>query len=379
MSKVESKPAASYALSLISGEARGPVAAALRAALALLAVLYRIGLAAFLLPYRLGIRKRRRLPRPVISIGNMTFGGTGKTPAVRTIAAGLQARGLRPVILSRGHGGRRHGSPTIVSDGAKRRLSAAESGDEPAMLADLLPGVPVVVGKNRWRSGQLAIREFDPDVILLDDALQYWQLHRDVDVVLINAVEPFGYGRLMPRGALREPLAGLKRADVVVITNSDRATSDGLAGIKRRIAGIAPDSLIVEAVHKPVGLRFVSGETVGIDWLRGRQVCSACSIGAPGLFANSLAAMGAEVVLEFNFPDHHLWSGDEIETIAVRAAEVGAEAILTTEKDAVKLPAGELRLPVLAVDVMMDFGEADVISAVMEKARVIPSPLTAEG
>ena len=247
-----------YALSVMSGEASGPAASALRAALAVMALVYRIGLAAFLAPYRLGLRKRRRLARPVISVGNMTFGGAGKTPTVRTIAAELQARGLKPVILSRGHGGKRNKRATIVSDGAERRLSAAECGDEPAMLADLLPGAPVIIGKNRSESGQLAIEQFDPDVILLDDGLQYWQLHRDVDVVLINAVEPFGYGRLMPRGALREPPAGLKRAQVIVVTNSDRVSPERLADVRRQIAALAPDSLIVEAVHKPIGLRFLN-------------------------------------------------------------------------------------------------------------------------
>lgn len=364
VSKVE--PGTSYAIRLMSGEARGPVAVILRAGLSALSLLYLVILFVWMLPYRLGIRKRRRLPCRVISIGNMTFGGTGKTPTVRAIATDLMARGVKPVILSRGHGGRSKGGAVVVSDGKKRLVSAEECGDEPAMLADLLPGVPLVIGKNRFESGKLALLSFNPDVLILDDGLQYYQLYRQVDVVLINAAEPFGYGRVMPRGALREPISGLKRAGVVVITNSDRVSQAQLESIGNRIAKIAPGKLVVEASHRPVGLRTLAGESLGLEWLNGKPVATACSIGAPGLFSDSVARLGAEVVRTFDFPDHHLWQPEEIRSIAEESASAGAEVIVTTEKDAVKMPEAELPVPILAVDIKMDFQHPDLVGALLE-------------
>jgi len=357
---------AGYCLRLISGEAGGPAAAALRAGLSVLSVVYGAGLAMFLLPYKLGIRKRKRLDRPVISIGNITFGGTGKTPTVRTIAAKLLARGARPVILSRGYGGSLGGRTAIVSDGSSRMLSAEECGDEPAMLADLLPGVPVVIGKNRRKSGRLAIDKFDPDVILLDDGLQYWQMHRDMDIVLINAVEPFGYGRLMPRGMLREPVAGLRRAAAVLITNSDRVAPERLSELKDRVAGIAPSATLVECRARPGDLRGLDGRKLGTDWLRGRRVCAFCSIGSPALFAETLTGLGADVALEFGYPDHHRWKPEEIQRIAAAAVDAGAEAIVTTEKDAVKLPRGKTPVPVVVSDVTIEFEPRSFVDAALD-------------
>lgn len=372
---VTGKPGVDYAVRVISGEARGPLAGVLRVGLSALSLLYRGILVLWLFPYRLGIRKRRRLPCRVISVGNITFGGTGKTPTVRTIAAEMVARGLRPVILSRGHGGGSNSRAAVVSDGNKRLMQAAECGDEPAMLADLLPGVPVVIGKNRWESGQIAIQRFKPDIILLDDGLQYWQLDRQADVVLVNAVEPFGYGHVMPRGALREPASGLRRASVVLITNSDKVSSAQLDDVRNRIAGIAPGKLIVEASHCPVGLRTLAGESLGLDWLSGRPVSTVCSIGTPGLFRDSVAALGANVVRDFSFPDHHLWRSEEIGAIAGEAADAGAEALVTTEKDAVKLPAGELKLPILAVDIKVEFRHRDLVGALLDMVNDVEPKL----
>ncbi|MDO8684355.1 MAG: tetraacyldisaccharide 4'-kinase [Armatimonadota bacterium] len=358
-----------FALDVISGRAKGPGPCALRVGLSFLSCIYLVGLKLFLLPYRFGIRKRRRLPCPVISVGNITFGGTGKTPTVRTIAAELAACGLHPALLSRGHGGTESGGAAIVSDGETRLLSAEQCGDEPAMLADLLPGVPVIIGKNRYKTGKSAIEQFDPGVILLDDGLQYWQLHRDLDIVLINAVEPFGYGRLMPRGALREPLSGLRRAGVIVITNSDKVSAESLTETKARISWHAPKSLVIEAIHRPFSLRDVGGEKLSLDWLRGRRVCVMCSIGVPGLFAESITSLGAEVVYRVDFPDHHLWKSREIEQIAEKALAAGAEVLVTTEKDMVKLPEVETRLPIMALDIIVEFrqpGLMDILLGVVD-------------
>ena len=373
MSKVDAaaplaSPGLDYALRLISGEATGSVAAVLRCGLSLLSGVYAVGLAAFLLPYRVGIRRRKRLPCPVISIGNITFGGAGKTPTVRTIARELQQRGLGVVILSRGHGGSARGA-TVVSDGRERLLAPEVCGDEPAMLADLLPGIPVIVGRNRYESGMLAVNTFGPDIILLDDGMQYWQLHRDLDVVLINAVQPFGYGRLMPRGALREPVSGLRRAGAVLITNSDRVSQDCLDALRERIMDLAPSALVVDAEHKAVDLRSLGGGRRGIDWLRGRKVATLSSIGTPGLFTQSVAELGGEVVHSFEFPDHHMWRAEEIDAICSRSLELGAEALVTTEKDAVKIGMVELDLPMLALDILVDFKREGFVGSLVDMVK----------
>lgn len=359
------------AFDAITGRANGLVPFLLRFVLLLLSLVYVVGLKIFMLPYRLGIRKHKRLPCPVISVGNLTFGGTGKTPTVRVIASQLLARGLRPVILSRGHGGKSNRSATVASDGNERRMSVDECGDEPAMLADLLPGVPVVIGKNRYESGMLAIGAFNPGVIVLDDGMQYWQLHRDLDIALLNAVEPFGCGGVMPRGTLREPASGLRRAGIVVITNADQVTPERLAQVKDRVAALAQGAPIVEARHRPSGFRFLDGEKTELDWLRGRRVCAMSSIGAPDIFKSSIINLGAEIVGEFDFPDHHLWEFGELTAIGAETRRIGAEALVTTEKDAVKIPNGDFGIPIAVVDVTLEFRNGSALAdAILRSAGV---------
>jgi tetraacyldisaccharide 4'-kinase len=214
----------SYLEKLILGENRGPISWLIRALLWPLSLVYRIGLRAYLSIYGIGLRKRCRLKAPVISVGNLTFGGTGKTPAVQTLCRMLAEQGKRVVVLSRGHGGSARGV-IVVSDGERMLSDSSEAGDEPVMLARMLPGVPVIVGKDRRDSGRLACERFGPDVIVLDDGLQYWQLHRDLDIVVLDARKPWGSGFVMPMGDLREPASGLRRKRLYSDARASRSAS----------------------------------------------------------------------------------------------------------------------------------------------------------
>jgi tetraacyldisaccharide 4'-kinase len=324
-----------YVERVILGEERGAVSWLLRGLLWPLSLTYRAGLAVYLAVYASGLRKRHRLPVPVISVGNLTFGGTGKTPAVQTLCRMLRSQGKKVVILSRGHGGSGRGT-AIVSDGSDMLTDAAVCGDEPVLLARSLPGVPVVAGKDRRETGALACRSFRPDVIVLDDGMQYWQLHRDLEIAVVDAARPFGSGLLMPAGDLREPIGGLGRASVVLLNS---ASPDEAVGVELvdRLTRLAPHALILRAGRKPVSLLDAQdGQDVGLEWLRGRRIVAFCGIGRPESFRETLAALGASVVRFMEFPDHHRYSGSDLCAIR-RSAEVGAEALVTTEKDWARL------------------------------------------
>lgn len=320
-----------YLERVVLGEERGPLSWLLRALLWPLSLAYRVGLGAYLGVYALGIRKRHRLPVPVISVGNLTFGGTGKTPAVQTICRMLREQGRSVVILSRGHGGSGKG-PRIVSDGTTVLRDARECGDEPVLLARTLPGVPVVVGKDRGESGRVACREFRPDVIVLDDGLQYWQLHRDLDVVVLNAARPFGSGSVMPMGDLREARSGLRRAGVIIANDSGDGAN---AELGYKLGRLAPGALVLRATRVPASLSTGSGEPIGMEWLRGRRVVAFCGIGQPEGFRSTLLSLGAVLVDFVEFPDHHQFRREELDSLAARRGV--AEAFVTTEKDRARL------------------------------------------
>lgn len=324
-----------YLERVLLGEERGTLSWGIRALLWPLALVYRVGLTVYLAFYRIGLRKRHRLPATVVSVGNLTFGGTGKTPTVQAICQMLQQMGKKVAILSRGYGG--GGSDcVIVSDGVTVLADAAECGDEPVLLARALPGIPVIVGKNRCRTGELACNRFRPDVIVLDDGLQYWQLHRDLDIVVVDAAKPFGSGFLMPMGDLREPVGGLKRAGVVLINNVDSTsvTEDAL----RRVADLARNALIVRARPAPATLYAVEQDRdIGLEWLTGKKVAAFCGIGRPDSFLRTLESLGASVEVFMEFSDHHRYTREELQSIEENSVGCGVEAIVTTEKDWARL------------------------------------------
>ncbi|HZT41286.1 MAG TPA: tetraacyldisaccharide 4'-kinase [Chthonomonadaceae bacterium] len=345
--------AADYLLSVSRGRP-GLIPGALRLGLSALAPVYCAGLEAYLLPYRLGIRKRLRLPCPVISIGNLTTGGTGKTPMTQLVCRQLQARGLCVAVLIRGYGGQHERGCALVSDGKQVLLSAREAGDEAALLAQSLPGVPIVTGKDRRVTGKLAWERFAPDVIVLDDGLQFWQLHRELDIVLLNACEPFDNGWTFPRGLLREPPSHLRRAGIVVLTNARRAGPERTAALRATVNHIAPNRPIFTADLIPTGLRVLCAETVyPVSWLEGRRVAALSAIGNPASFESLLEELGAIVVRRFRFPDHQALTPADLHTTLAHAREAGTEAILTTEKDAIKMPSIHTEMPLLALQVAM--------------------------
>jgi tetraacyldisaccharide 4'-kinase len=357
----ERQPGIEGYLIAVSRGRPGLVPTLLRGLLSALAPVYCGALELYLLPYRLGIRKRRRLPCPVLCIGNLTTGGTGKTPMTQTLCRLLQQAGKRVVILSRGYGGKNEYGCAVAADGENLLLTAAESGDEAYLLASTLPGIPVVVGKDRRVTGALAWERFRPDVIVLDDGMQFWQLHRDLDIVLLNACEPFDNGWTFPRGLLREPPSHLRRAGIVVLTNAQRAGHDQVSAVRRQVTQLAPTVPIFTADLAPIGLRALAGKIERpIMWLEGRRIAALSALGNPSAFETLLETLGADVNARFRFRDHRRISTAELAQICHEAIGAGAEAVITTEKDAVKLDADSAPLPLLALQVEMQIaGETE--------------------
>jgi tetraacyldisaccharide 4'-kinase len=313
------------------GFALTPVASAYRAALAVREV-----------AYRRGILARGRLPCPVVSVGNLTVGGTGKTPAVELVARWLADDGRRVAVVSRGYG-RRPGAPVeLVSDGGEPRLTAERAGDEPLQLARRLPGVAVVVGTDRLAAGRWAVAHLRPDVVVLDDGFQQRRLLKDVEIVCLDARTPWGPGGLFPRGTLREPTSALARAHLIIATRvAAGANLAGLLAEIRQRAGRVPCLATDYAVEGLEDLR--SGLLHSGAVLHGRAVLAFAGIAAPERLADTLTAHGAVVRDLMAFPDHHPYDARDLETVARRAHAVGATLLVTTEKDAVRLrPPGAL-------------------------------------
>jgi tetraacyldisaccharide 4'-kinase len=329
-----------FVADVMHGADRGMGATLLRSLLlAPLAGLHTIGLETYLLPYRTGVRKRFRLPVPVIAIGNLSSGGTGKTPMALLVADHLRAAGRRVALLSRGHGGsgEQGRGGRIVSDGEHVLLSASEAGDEPTLLANRLPGVPVVVGRDRRRSGRLAVERFDPEIVLLDDGLQYWQLHRDLDIVLLDAARPFDNGYVLPRGLLREPPGHLARAGAIVLTRADRAPPTVVQENIDRIRRLAPNAAVFTASHRPVGwVRGNEAAALPADALSGRRAFAFSGIADGAAFVDSARGLGVDVTGRRDFGDHHPYDVGEIADLVSTAC--GGIAV-TTEKDLVKVGA----------------------------------------
>jgi tetraacyldisaccharide 4'-kinase len=272
----------------------------------------------------------------VVSVGNLTLGGTGKTPTVEMVARWLVGDGRRVAIVSRGYGRRPGEAVELVSDGGTPRLSAERAGDEPLLLARRLPGVGVVVGADRLEAGRRAITQLRPDVVLLDDGFQQRRLVKDVEIVCLDARAPWGPGGLFPRGTLREPPAALARAHLVVLNGWAGARDpDGLLAEVCRHAGPVP---CLGADYVVDGLEDLeSGVVRQESALRGRRVMAFAGIAAPERVVDTLAARGALVQGLVAFPDHHAYAPADLEAVERQARAVGAELLVTTEKDAVRL------------------------------------------
>ena len=343
---------------LVQGWERGFIAGA-GGLLAAMAGGYRGLLSAREWLYARGVLHSHALDCPVVSIGNLTVGGTGKTPAVELAVRTLADLGHRPAVLSRGYG-RSGGGVQIVADAASIRLDAEEAGDEPFLLARRLPGIPVVVGPNRYEAGRVARARFGVTAVVLDDGFQHRTLRKDLEILMARAAQPWGNGRLLPGGPLREPLGGLARAHLVVATGARRL--DEAAEVTQTVSHVAPAVPVLTAVHVPTecfesgGMRFVA-----LDALGGARLLAFAGIGSPAGFRRTLRETAATVVDFQEFADHHWYTREELAGLERRAVEMRADGFVTTEKDWVRLrPLPPMRRPVyvLSVRLVLTSGEA---------------------
>ena len=277
--------------------------------------------------YEAGLLRGKRLPLPIVCIGNIVAGGAGKTSLTIYLAGLLASRGIRPVIICSGYGGRSK-STLIVSDGERITADVETAGDEAYMLAErMLRGrVPVIAGRDRFEAGMIAFSRFKPDLLLLDDGFQHLKLSRDLDLVVVDGARPFGTGRLLPAGTLREPPSALRRADLIILMGS------GPLGEIRRLSGGKP---ICRSNRIPSHLRWIGGkDRIDLKELQGKKILAVCSIGNPLSFEKILSDLGCQVHL-LDFPDHHLYSRKDLRVIEEMEREF--DLIVTTAKDEPKL------------------------------------------
>jgi len=341
-----------FVLEVILEERRGKAADFVRLILFVLSKVFLLIVKLRRFLYNVRILRDSTLGVQVIAIGNITVGGTGKTPVVEKFARELQNQGRTVAILSRGYRSKppplskrlldrillRSDTtpPRVVSDGKSLLLDSETAGDEPYMLASNLKDVVVLVDKDRVKSGRYAIEKFGCDTLLLDDGFQYWKLAgRRRDIVLIDCQAPFGNEHLLPRGTLREPGSHLARASTIFITKSDGNT----ARLRARIAKHNSTAGIIECVHQPLYFEDVfTGERHDLDLLKGRKVAALTGIAQPESFENSLLKLGADLVYSKRFADHHRFTQQEILNAVNRGKKRQAQIILTTQKDAVRFP-----------------------------------------
>ncbi|HLW79079.1 MAG TPA: tetraacyldisaccharide 4'-kinase [Terriglobia bacterium] len=309
--------------------------------------------------YRRGWLATRRLGRPVVSVGNLSVGGTGKTPLVEWLARTLAGRGLKPGILTRGYGRRRGDALIAIAPGAGRAPDPRAVGDEPAWLARTLADVPIVVGADRYRAGRMAEDRFHVGVHLLDDGFQHLGLERQADIVALDATQNLEDQALLPAGRLREPMSALARAHFIVLTRTELADP---APLEARVRQINPRAGIFRSRTKLCRLVDAqTGEAHAPGAWRGQPVHACCGIGNPQAFAGDLASWGLQVTGRSVFGDHHVYGAAEIEGLGARAREAGARALVVTEKDAINFPARwRSDVPVLAcaVGIELDQGPA---------------------
>ncbi len=327
---------------ILSGEARGLWPTCLRFLLLALSLPYALVVRLRNWFYDIGLRPERRVDKPVICLGNLTTGGTGKTPAAEYVARWFLERGARPAILSRGYG------------------SKEGSNDEAMLLAGHLPGVPHRQDPDRFRAAVHAIRLDNANVLVLDDGFQHRRLARFANVVLIDATCPFGHGHLLPRGLLREPVSALRRADAIVVTRAGLVDEAALVALTDKLRGLAPETPLATARHTPVAVHaYPDGDEQAPSVIGGKAVGIFCSIGNPVAFRRTVRQLGANVLWSAEFSDHHWYTADDIAAIT-RAENTAVEMFVTTEKDAVKLGDAwprDRRLVVLRIEMEFVSGE----------------------
>ena len=337
-------------IDIVSGGQRGPVAAGVRGILRSASCLYGGIAAGRNLCYRLGGFSVTKVAVPVISIGNLTTGGTGKTPMVATVVRLLQDLGRQPGIVSRGY-----------------RADDTGSNDEKRVLEYLCPAVPHVQNPDRIAAAKCIIEDHGIDAIVLDDGFQHRRIGRDLDLVLIDATNPFGYDSVLPRGLLRESIRGLQRADAVVITRCDQVSSAKLASIEERICLTAPQhkDQLVRVSFRPTGLLDVSGVTQPLSRIDGRRVLLLTAIGNPQGFVNTCRGAGADIIHTRFFPDHYHYTPRDLESVLSQATQHNVDIVVTTVKDIVKIqplesePTSSTTVPIMALEIATAFESAD--------------------
>ncbi|WP_435017005.1 tetraacyldisaccharide 4'-kinase [Tundrisphaera sp. TA3] len=331
-------------LRLVQGETRGLIAGASRLGLGILAGGYRIGVAGRGFAFDRGWKRTLRVGVPVVSVGNLTLGGTGKTPMVEWAARWFRARGARVAILSRGYGG------------------TGGLNDEGRALEENLPDVPHLQSPDRVALARNAIEELESEVLILDDGFQHRRLGRDLDIVLLDALDPFGLGRMFPRGLLREPASALKRASLVVLSRADLVDEADRRRIRSRAERAAGPLRWIETRHAPIDLIDHEGRSEPLSTLAGKKVGAFCGIGNPEGFRRTLAGLSAEVVGFRPFPDHHPYTASDVAEIGRWLRSSGADLALTTQKDSVKLRAPTIgSVPLRALRIGLDVTEGSEI------------------
>jgi tetraacyldisaccharide 4'-kinase len=306
--------------------------------------------------YRRGTFHTTRLERPVISVGNITTGGTGKTPLVEYVARTIASRGKKICILTRGYGRKDPYLQVIVSDGYGVLASPTEAGDEPYLLATKLAGLAAVISSaDRIAAGQEAIKDFGTEVFVLDDGFQHLRLARDLNIVAIDATNPWGGGSLLPYGRLRESPEGLSRADCVVLTRCDQVESvDGLREEILRLTGERP---VFQSHMRTVRVSPLKNGSEALE--PPARVAGFCAVGNPASFFERLRRMNYELALEKPFADHHIYSQEDVDSLGRAARDNGATALITTAKDAVKLRSLSFSMPCYVLEIEIVIENAD--------------------
>jgi len=343
---------------LVSGRRRGPAAALARFGLRLAEVPYSLAVGRRNRRYDRGKAAICRLPVPVVSVGNLTLGGTGKTPMVEWLVRWFLRHDVRVAVVSRGY-----------------KAEAGAENDEALELRQKLPGVPHVQAPDRVAAARSAIDRYGCRLIVLDDAFQHRRIGRDLDIVMLDALEPFGFGHVFPRGTLREPVGGLGRAGVVVLSRADVLESPGRTRIRDEVLRHAPEAHWAEVTHAPRVLLSSDGRRQPLESLRGRTVAAFCGVGNPAGFRHTLAECGYQVAAFREFADHHRYTRADVDSLADWADQLDVAAVVCTQKDLVKLGAAELgRWPLWGVAIGLEFlaGRTE-LEASLE--RLIPRPV----
>lgn len=321
--------------------------------------------------YAMGVLPSKTLDCRVVSIGNIIAGGTGKTPMTIFVAQRIRDMGYRVVVISRGYRGRLENTGGIVSDGKTIFQGPEAAGDEPYLMARVLRDIPVVVGKRRYEAGLLAVKRFKPDVIVLDDAFQHLRLRRDLDLVLLDSRRPYGNGHMLPRGLLREPPAAVRRAQAIIFTRSDPQ-----AGIPATPESLPAQRPVFYAAHTPKirtiqpGTGNLLTETKQISLLKGKRIVAFSGLADNAQFFDALRKVGCTLVHTFSFSDHQRYDDSDLDRIVETAQDKGADLVVTTFKDHVKIESGKhLPVTVVAVDAVIKLaGHEDRFSRLIAEA-----------